>query len=82
MYMIAGHIIYHVPYRFDTMKHFNLMYMHAYITAQGIIHFDFRSEKYLGMWKNDRYHGAGILVAMNNFYYAGPFTFGETLKRV
>ena len=29
------------------------------------------------MWKSDKYHGAGILVAENKFFYAGVFSSGE-----
>jgi len=37
----------------------------------------YRSERYLGMWVNDKYNGAGILVAQNKIYYSGVFTNGE-----
>ena len=36
-----------------------------------------RSERYMGMWENDNYHGAGIMVAKNKFYYSGVFANGE-----
>jgi len=36
-----------------------------------------RSERYLGMWRNDRQHGPGILVAQNKFYYSGIYDNGE-----
>ena len=29
------------------------------------------------MWRNNRYHGAGILVAKDKFYYSGLFSNGE-----
>ena len=29
------------------------------------------------MWQKDKYHGAGILVAKNQFYYSGMFASGE-----
>lgn len=36
-----------------------------------------RSERYLGMWSNDSYHGAGIQVAKNKFQFSGNFVRGE-----
>ncbi len=37
----------------------------------------FSEERYLGMWKEDRYHGAGILIASNKYHFSGDFVNGE-----
>ncbi len=29
------------------------------------------------MWKEDRYHGAGILIASNKYHFSGDFVNGE-----
>ena len=42
----------------------------------------YRSERYLGMWLNDKYHGPGILVAGDKSYYSGTFANGEKSVRM
>ncbi len=36
-----------------------------------------RREQYLGMWAEDQYHGPGILIAENQFFFSGMFANGE-----
>ena len=43
--------------------------------------YGFRSERYLGMWRNDKRHGPGILAANNKFYYSGNYDNGEKKVR-
>ena len=42
----------------------------------------YRSERYLGMWLDDKYHGPGILVAGDKSYYSGTFANGEKSVRM
>ena len=42
----------------------------------------YRSERYLGMWLNDKYHGPGILVSGDKSYYSGTFSNGEKSVRM
>lgn len=37
----------------------------------------YRLRHYLGMWRDDKFHGAGILLEGNSEFYSGMFREGE-----
>ena len=63
-------------YTTSLSKHFHFT-LCAWHCAHNKCYLSRRSERYLGMWQEDKYHGAGILVAENQFYYSGMFANGE-----